>query len=198
MLILSREHCVVPLPVRVSLRPNRLRRVRKTPLSHKEDNDDATSRLYNAPSGAPTRTTENPSITNTTGSSPSATPTPTVPVWAQHERSLKVRSQMEKARRSCWTASTLPQSEEKSFMKFVNWSAALCLRSFNLRLPYLKNGSLDFLFIIVFFMTTRCAFCLTFTKNVFAQNSNFFNHFPCNNGHFLTQKTFFFLVNSGR
>ena len=36
----------------------------------------------------------------------------------------------------------------------------LVLRSFNLRLPYLKNGSLDFLFIIYcFFMTTRCAFC---------------------------------------
>ena len=47
-------------------------------IVHKKDNDDAMSRLCNAPSGEPTCTTENRSIMSTTGSSPSGTPTPSL------------------------------------------------------------------------------------------------------------------------
>ena len=58
-------------------------------IVHKKDNDDATSRLCNAPSGAPTCTTENRSIMNTTGSSPSGTPTPSLsPARAQPTRTI--------------------------------------------------------------------------------------------------------------
>ena len=54
-----------------------------------------------------------------------------------HGLDLKMACRLEKARDGCDGAdrhSPMPES----------------LRSFNLRLPYLKNGSLDFLFIIVF------------------------------------------------
>ena len=58
-------------------------------IVHKKDNDDATSRLCNAPSGAPTCTTENRSVMNTTGSSPSGTPTPSLsPARAQPKRTI--------------------------------------------------------------------------------------------------------------
>ena len=65
-------------------------------IVHKKDNDDAMPRLCNAPSGAPTCTTKNRSIMNTTGSSLAGTPTPSLsPARAQPESPTDGKSMTE-------------------------------------------------------------------------------------------------------